>query len=205
MMVYQWYTPMVLPRFQRLPDPRRAEILAVARRHLARFGEAASYNQIIADAGISKTSAYLYFDGKADLVAEVRRELVERLAALIGPWRATGSVERFWAQLDAQSRTLHEHLVGHPEDLAVLAQRPGPDEAEPFDAWFAGLVDEGVALGVIRADLDRPLIVAATKALFRCLDERGIAALERGEPIDPEPGWQLLRGLWSPTKPRRRR
>lgn len=194
---------MVLPRFQRLPDPRRAEILAVARRHLARDGEAASYNQIIADAGISKTSAYLYFDGKADLVAEVRRELFERLAALLGAWQPTGSSARFWAQLDAQSRALQQHLAEHPEDLAILAQRPSPDEDEPFAAWFEGLVDEGLALGLIRGDLDKALILAATKALFRCLDERGIAALVRGEPLDLEPGWQLLRGLWS--APRRRR
>lgn len=194
---------MVLPRFQRLPDPRRAEILAVARRHLARDGEAASYNQIIADAGISKTSAYLYFDGKADLVAEVRRELFERLAALLGAWQPTGSSARFWARLDAQSRALQQHLAEHPEDLAILAQRPSPDEDEPFAAWFEGLVDEGLALGLIRGDLDKALILAATKALFRCLDERGIAALVRGEPLDLEPGWQLLRGLWS--APRRRR
>lgn len=202
-MVYHQCTPVVLPRFQRLPDPRRAEILAVARRHLARDGEAASYNQIIAEVGISKTSAYLYFDGKADLVAEVRRQLFERLAALLGPWRATGSVARFWAQLDAQSRALQQHLAEHPEELAILAQRPGPDEDEPFAAWFVGLVDEGLALGIIRSDLDKPLLLAATKSLFRCLDERGIAALVRGEALDREPGWQLLRGLWS--APGRRR
>lgn len=180
------------------------EILAVARRHLARDGELASYNQIIAEAGISKTSAYLYFDGKADLVAEVRRELFERLAALLGPWRATGSVARFWAQLDAQSRTLLQHLAEDREDLAILSQRGGPEEDEPFAAWFAGLVDEGIALGIIRSDLEQPLLLAATKALFRCLDERGIAALERGDALDLEPGWQLLRGLWSAPARRRR-
>ncbi len=196
---------MVLPRFQRLPASRRHEILAVAQGHLAREGEAASYNQIIADAGISKTTAYLYFDGKADLVGEVRRDLMERLAAVLGPWRPTGSEGRFWAQLEAQRATLHAHLAAHPDDVAILAQRPGADEVAVFDAWFDGLVDEGVALGVIRADVERPLLIAATRALFGCLDARALTAWERGERLDAEPGWQLLRGLWSPPRKARKR
>lgn len=196
---------MPSPRYGRLPPARRARILEVARRHLVHGADAASYNQIIADAGISKTTAYLYFDGKADLVAEVGRDLVERLGAVMGPWRAAGSARGFWRELADQSDALHRHLVANPDDLALLGQSLAAACPSPLDPWFAAMVDDGVALGVIRDDLPRPLLLAATIAVFRVADEHVLAAMMRGEPVDPEPGWLLLRGLWGTPGARARK
>jgi len=188
---------MPSPRFGRLPEERRARILGVARSHLARGADLAPYNLIIADAGISKTTAYLYFDGKGDLIAEVQRDLAERLSAVIGSWRPVRSVRTFWAQLRATSDALHRHLVEHPDDLALLGQGFGESDTKDSDAWFVAMLEDGVLHGVIRGDIDSGLLLAATRAVFREADKYVLAGLLRGSPIDPKPVWELLRGLWS--------
>jgi len=188
---------MPSPRFGRLPPERRIRILSVARIHLARGAELASYNRIIAEAGISKTTAYLYFDGKADLVAEVRRDLAERLSAVAGTWRPIRSVRGFWTQLRATSDALHRHLLEHPDDLALLGHGLGESERADSDAWFAAMLGDGIECGVIRGDLDRPLLLAATRAVFGVADSYVLAGLLSGAPVDPSPAWELLRGLWS--------
>lgn len=200
-MVYYQYT-MPSPRYGRLTPQRREQILEVARRHFAAGAEAASYNQIIADAGISKTTAYLYFDGKADLVAEVWRDLLTRLTEVMGPWRPAGSSRGFWRRLGTTSDRLRRHLVEHPDDLALLGQAVVVPEAATLDRWFAELVDDGVGLGIIRTAVPRPLLVAATIVVFRVADEHVLAAMLRGETGDVEPGLRLLRALWgaSPTR-----
>ncbi|MCL4554242.1 MAG: TetR/AcrR family transcriptional regulator [Actinobacteria bacterium] len=199
--VYHRFMPS--PRFSRLPPERRSKILAVAREHLARDGiEGASYNQIIANAEISKTTAYMYFDGKRDLAAEVVRDVYARLGEVMGPWRATESSDLFWEQLAVTSDALRRHLLAHPDDLALLAQ-PETVGVSELDVWFGQMLDDGIALGVIRTDVERPLLLAATVALFRVIDEWELAALSCGESIDPAPAWRLLRGLWaSPSSSR---
>lgn len=188
---------MPAPRYQRLPRERQAEILAVARRHFARDGaEGASYNKLIADAGISKTTAYLYFDGKDDLLAEVRRDLHARLAAVLGTWDEAAHADAFWAQLATASEALVRHLQSHPDDLALLQQpHQAPPELAP-ERWFDALLTNGCALGVIRREVPRLLLRSATMALFRALDEWALASLGRGEPVSFEGAWALLRGLW---------
>jgi AcrR family transcriptional regulator len=191
---------MPSPRFHRLAPERRAAILEVARRHFAAGVAAASYNQIIVDAGISKTTAYLYFDGKDDLVAEVWRELMARLGDVIGPWQPASSARTFWRRLSATSDALRRHLVAHPDDLALLGQPVVVPESATLEQWFVDLVEDGIALGIIRTSVSRPLLVAATVAVFRVADAQVIAAMLRGEPGDAAPGWALLRALWSTGK-----
>ncbi len=205
-MVYQWYT-MPSPRFWRLPVDRRAHILSVARRHIAVAGpEAASYNQIIADAGISKTSAYLYFDGKDDLVAEVQRDVMQRIADMLGTWRAARSARGFFAQLGESAERLQQHLAEHLDDLGVLGAagsmpQPYVDNSDP---WLDAMLEDGRRLGVVRSDIAPALMAAATRALLQVGDAFAIAALRRGDTPELAPLWSLLRGLWgTPTKERR--
>ncbi len=193
--MYYWYT-IALPRFRRLPQARRAEILAVARSHFARDGlERASYNQIMADAGFSKTSAYLYFDGKGNLIETVRVDLAMRLNALLEPFEPQRSKAAFWRALHAASERLRQHLADDAIDLALLrhfAESLGPDSSH---AWFEAVLTNATALGLVRKDVDRRLMLAATKALFHVIDREAIRALSSGEAVSPE-GWVLLRGLW---------
>ncbi|QSQ16063.1 TetR/AcrR family transcriptional regulator [Myxococcus landrumensis] len=199
-MVYQWYT-MPLPRFLRLPKERQREILAIARAHFARDGiEGASYNQIISDAGISKTAAYQYFDGKDDLAATVLAEVKARVLGVLGTWEAATSARAFWERLRLSSARLVDHLAKNPEDLALLGAAPGGAPDEVGLAWFEAVVDDGLRLGVIRNDVDRALLLGVTRAFFQAADAWALQGMHAGATVDTSLTWSLLEGLWSPRK-----
>ena len=181
-------------RFHNLSPERRAKILEVAAAHLARSGpEAASYNQIIAEAGISKTSAYLYFDGKDDLVAEVFREAMAEVAAQLGPWRPAPDAAAFWRQLREGSEALQRYLAARPEWVALLAHAPTLPSGDP---WLQAVVADGQALGVIRADIDRGLLLDATAGVLRAADAYVLRAWAVGGAPDLDAAGSLLAALW---------
>lgn len=187
---------MVLPRFERLAPERRAQLLAVAQRHLARDGRSgASYNQIIADAGLSKTSAYLYFDGREDLVRAVVGAVVARLEAVLGAWKPVTSEDAFWSELSAQSAALRNHLVTHADDLAMLATLE-PGEWPQAQVWLEAMLENGRAVGVVRADVPAPVMAGVTRAVFTTLDGLAVEALRAGVAVDEALGRTLLEGLW---------
>ncbi|WP_415960502.1 TetR/AcrR family transcriptional regulator [Streptomyces sp. 021-4] len=193
---------MPLPRFHRLADDRQRHILDVARGHFAQHGpDAASYNKIIESAGVSKTAAYQYFDGKDDLLATVLDGVRDRLLAALGPWEPAESGSAFRARLDDGSRALLAHLHEHPEDLALADLAIGRAGEAQWLGWFEAVVDDGQALGLIRTDLDRSLLVAATAAVMRAADTWTLARLRSGNGQDTAQiagqVWVLLAGLWN--------
>ncbi len=189
---------MPLPRFQRLPAKQQQHLLTKAREHLARDGEdAASYNAIIADAGISKTSAYLYFDGKADLVEEVVRRLLAQLEGVLGVWVPARTATTFWAALRASSKRLQDHVRARPVELAVLARCPQTVQRLATDGWFEALLRNGQELGVVRRDVDFGLLVKVTAAVFRTVDGVVLEAGLSGQQVKLRDSWALLVGLWS--------
>ncbi|MFJ3436963.1 TetR/AcrR family transcriptional regulator [Streptomyces cyaneofuscatus] len=193
---------MPLPRFHRLADDRRRHILDVARGHFAQHGpDAASYNKIIESAGVSKTAAYQYFDGKDDLLATVLDGVRDRLLAALGSWEPAESGSAFRARLDDGSRALLAHLHEHPEDLALADLAIGRAGEAQWLGWFEAVVDNGQALGLIRTDLDRSLLVAATAAVMRAADTWTLVRLRSGNGQDTAQiagqVWALLAGLWN--------
>lgn len=206
---------MPLPRFDRLPAERRELILGVARRHFAEHGtEGASYNKIIEAAGVSKTAAYHYFDGREDLLTAVLDGVLERLLDALGPWVPTRDEADFRSRFAGGSAALAAHLWGHPEDLALADAAIGRTHAGPWLAWFEALVTDGQRLGMIRTDVDHGLLVSVTAAVVRAADAWALARMT-GEPVLPEAAdfpdgeaseqlWCLLYGLWGgavPTAP----
>lgn len=185
---------MPLPRFHRLPAQRQRDILKVARAELARSGPAFSYAAVISRAGISKTCAYLYFDGKEDLSLAVQEDLVQRLREVVQPWTPAGSRVAFFQALKAASVRLHQHLLAHPDDVALLAQLPGLDSM--LAEWFSALVEDGVRLGLVSKAVPLELMVAATRAVVGAADRWALGRLQRGEPVDPCEAADLLKGLW---------
>ncbi|WP_214105204.1 TetR/AcrR family transcriptional regulator [Acrocarpospora catenulata] len=158
---------MPLPRFERLPADARAAILAVARAHFARDGkDAASFNQIIAEAGISKTSAYHYFDGKDDLFGAVVADAAARTLTALGPWTEVATADDLWDQVVAGTIRLTTHLREHPDDRAVLAGQPSSDSG----SWIHSLVANGLKIGLIAPSPSAELITLATKSIFDALD-----------------------------------
>ncbi|MEV7611583.1 TetR/AcrR family transcriptional regulator [Streptomyces sp. NPDC089799] len=187
---------MPLPRYHRLPADAQAAILAVARTHFARDGkDAASFNRIIAEAGISKTSAYHYFDGKDDLYAAVAEDVAARALAVLGPWKAVDTPAELLEQLTAGTRRLLGHLREHPADRALLAggrgrgQDPGP--------WVRDLVANGLRIGAIAADPDPELTTAATQGVFDALDGWALAHPDRPGDTVGDTLVLLLSRLWN--------
>ncbi|WP_433544177.1 TetR/AcrR family transcriptional regulator (plasmid) [Streptomyces sp. CA-294286] len=201
---------MPLPRFDRLPAGRQEQILAVARRQFAEHGaQSASYNRIIEAAGFSKSAAYHYFDGRQDLLRAVLDGVLGRLLDALGPWTGASDEAQFWSRLDAGAAALASHLLNHPDDLALAdAAVAHAREDGRWLGWFDALVSNGQELGVIRTDVDRELLVAATAAVVRTADAWALARAKTSpEPAGPLPEesgaqlWALLRGLWSETGP----
>ncbi|MFE2128594.1 TetR/AcrR family transcriptional regulator [Streptomyces amritsarensis] len=190
---------MPLPRFDRLPAERREHILGAARRHFAEHGaEGASYNKIIEAAGVSKTAAYHYFDGREDLLNAVLDGVLGRLLDALGPWEPARDEDDFTARFAAGSTALATHLGGHPDDLALADAAIGRTCGGPWLDWFGALAADGRRLGLIRADVDHDLMVSATAAVIRAADAWALARMTTA-PGTGDPGaqlWTLLCGLW---------
>ncbi|KAF0647648.1 MULTISPECIES: TetR/AcrR family transcriptional regulator [Streptomyces] len=223
---------MPLPRFHRLPAERRGLILEVARRFFAEHGaEGASYNRIIEAAGVSKTAAYHYFDGRDDLLATVLDGVLDRLLDALGPWHPARDGADFRARFAASSAVLAAHLRDHPDDLALADAAIGRAHGGAWLDWFDALVADGQRLGVIRTDVDRGLLVSATAAVIRAADTWALARMTTGGasaaadtagPAGPDAPdgpaetanlpegevfaqvWSLLSGLWGGAAPARR-
>ncbi|GLF95441.1 TetR/AcrR family transcriptional regulator [Streptomyces yaizuensis] len=188
-----------LPRFHRLPAERRQAILGVARRYFAEQGpEGASYNKIIEAAGMSKTAAYQYFDGRDDLLAAVLDDVLERLLAALGTWQPARDPAAFRAALETGTRALSAHLREHPDDLVLAGAAAARAGGTVWTGWFTSVVADGQRIGVIRTDVDRELLVAATESVLRAGDAWALAAwLRDGHEPDTRQVWELLHGLWS--------
>ncbi|WP_329093629.1 MULTISPECIES: TetR/AcrR family transcriptional regulator [unclassified Streptosporangium] len=172
---------MPLPRFDRLPADARASILTVARTHFARDGkDAASFNQIIAEAGISKTSAYHYFDGKDDLFGAVVADAGGRTLTALGPWADVATGDELWEQVAAGTTRLVAHLREHPDDRAVLAEQPYL--ARDSHSWIHRLVANGLRIGLIDPFPGVELTTVTTVGVFDALDTWALD--HPGEPGD---------------------
>ena len=185
---------MPLPRFDRLAPNVRAAILAVARTHFARDGkDAASFNQIIANSGISKTTAYHYFDGKDDLFAAVVADTVERTLAALGDWVDVTSADAMMKQVMDGTHRLVAHLREHPDDRAVLAAAP-PERRNP---WIEQLVENGLRIGLIDPYPDAELTAMATAAVISTVDAWALHHPHQLDDSLAQVLTLLLRRLWN--------
>ena len=116
---------MPLPRFQRLDPERRRIILDAAAREFAEHGfRGASYNGIIAQAGVSKGAMYYYFDDKVDLFLAVVSDAFGDLASSFGRFPEVDSPEPFWAALGDLFMDLWNAIAGDERALGI-AHRVG--------------------------------------------------------------------------------
>ena len=109
---------MPLPRFSRLPADEQRRILDAARAAFAAIGpDRATYADVIASTGISKSSAHNYFDGRDDLVDAVLDDVADRLGPRLEPGDPQSDAASFWAQFAAITARLEQHLATQPDDL----------------------------------------------------------------------------------------
>lgn len=174
-------------------DPgRRRRVLDVAREHFARFGfKHTRLDAVAEDAGCAKGALYLEFESKEALLLEVVREVLvdvaERYAADVGslpsPLERLRETVRFtYREMDREP--LFGRLMRDDPDLRVLRPEDAAHgqraQAEQQISMLRGWVEEGIAKGEIRDDVDveavpflvsvlravHPHVTAATGGLF---------------------------------------
>lgn len=193
-----------LERLEGLAPERRARLLDAAEAAFAGSGfSGASMNAILNEAAMSKGQAYYYVHDKADLYCAV----IERaLGGLIGRADFAGlaevsDVDTFWSGIHAAFERLSRIMIADPI-LAALGRTmyEGPQTEKALEAPLAQirkalerLVEQGQALGAVRSDMPRALIVDMVLAAARALD-RWFA--ENWDGLTPEAAGRLnLEGL----------
>ena len=151
-------------------DPtRRARILAAAKEHFARHGwKGTNLDAVAADAGCAKGALYLEFSDKQALLREVveqafagiRARFVEDVLTIASPLERLVGTLRF-AHRQWAAEPLFAKLLREDPDLRALgladdadAARAAKQQIDQLASW----VDEGIALGEIRPDVDRAAI-----------------------------------------------
>lgn len=159
-------------------DPaRRRRILDAAKRHFtARGFKGTNLDAIAAEAGCAKGALYLEFPDKRALL----REVVEETAKVVGARYAAEvlSIESPLERLVAALRFTYHQTAAEPIFAKLMREDPDlkilqtADEAETARAakaqvaMIASWVDDGIARGEIRPDVDRdaiPCVLAVLK------------------------------------------
>lgn len=174
---------MPLPRYEKMPEEKKNQILEAAAQEFAAHGyEKAVMNRILERAGISKGAAYYYFEDKADLIATVVRHYWMEFMGGPGAVIENYSAEDFWEKLG--------ELYLHPFDLIEVQpwllgfsravwelpekiRNSGPLGEIFTDAieWVRQFIRRGHELGVIRDDLPEDLLINVIMALDHVHDE----------------------------------
>jgi AcrR family transcriptional regulator len=178
---------MPLPRFQNLDADRRQSILAAAAEEFGTHGfAAASYNQIIERAGISKGAMYYYFADKDDLYRTVLETAISQWFDQIGRGFHAEDAEDFWrACEDMYARSLR-FMLADPRNAALcLAVTRARERMEAHPAllalhdqmrvWTHALLEHARAIGAVRTDVPADLMEQVALALIDAGD-RWLAA-----------------------------
>lgn len=152
-------------------DPaRRRRILDAAKRHFTQYGfKGTNLDAVASDAGCAKGALYLEFTDKeallrevmAEVLAAIRARFEAEVAALESPHARLVATLRFAFHTLQTEPILARLLRDDPELQALrpheLAAEQGPAvraQVDELGAW----VDEGMARGEIREDIDRDAI-----------------------------------------------
>jgi AcrR family transcriptional regulator len=199
---------MPRPRFLKLAPEKRASILDAAKAEFGQHGfDGASYNRIIAEAGLSKGAMYYYFDDKLDLYATVLEQANRQMMSATGfdeHWRPDGD---FWASVRELSTRAWTFTLEHPEianlfkGLGSLTRRDKREGrlAELFGQWrgmLVGLLQAGQAQGQVRDDISLELLVEVAMGLDEAMDLWLIEHLDQLADDPVEKVVDLILDLW---------
>jgi AcrR family transcriptional regulator len=150
-----------LLRQERSINTRRSILDAAARLLRDRQFESTTVEDICAEAGVGRSTFYLYFSTKDEILIALARATARGVANDVDNWNAAGTVdESVQIFIDALVR----RMEGVPKGLAAHVMRrvsaanvsPRPIAGDPvlFDDILAGIVRKGQATGDVRPDLD---------------------------------------------------
>lgn len=189
---------MPLPRFEKMPEDKKELILEAAAHEFATNGyEKTSLNRILERAGLSKGTAYYYFEDKEDLIATVVRHYW--LQFLDEPQSAisTCNAEDFWEKIEELYLHPYVDLENHPWMLGFgrsvwelpeemrLSGHLGKVFTEAME-WVRGLVEYGRETGAIRTDLPEELETELLMALDSVHDRWLLAHWQEMDKLDRE-------------------
>ncbi|MGW4399348.1 TetR/AcrR family transcriptional regulator [Amycolatopsis nivea] len=159
--------------WERLPEKRRAAVLAAAEAEFAARGfSGGSLNTICREAGVSKGSLFQYFADKADMYVHLAELASGRIRAAMEaeiaelPWDKdfAGALDRL---LDAWVRYFYDHPLERAMTAAANLE-PDPVARTPvreavnshYLAVLRPLVERAVAAGQLRADTDVEIVLS---------------------------------------------
>jgi AcrR family transcriptional regulator len=179
-----------------MPSDRRECLLTTAAQEFAAHGfEGASLNRILEAAQIGKSSAYYYFEDKADLFCTTVGYALERLQLAPTGDVFTGlTAATFWPTI----AEIHERALLRAQELPWLfgtlraAEHLAPESAQQPSlaelvrslaryqlTGMGAMVQRGQDLGLIRTDLPQELLVAWFRAIDAATDDWLTANLGR--------------------------
>ena len=179
---------MPFSRFAKMPSEKRERLLTIAAQEFAAHGfEAASFNRILEEAQIGKSSAYYYFEDKADLFCTVVNYCLDRLQLAPAHEALTSlTAETFWPAI----ADVHDQPLLYAQQQPWLfgavraAERLTPEslQREPLAQLTRSLtqymmtgigttIKRGQELGLIRTDLPNELLMAWFMAIDGASDD----------------------------------
>jgi AcrR family transcriptional regulator len=187
---------MPFSRFARMPNEKRERLMTIAAQEFAAHGfETASLNRILEEAQIGKSSAYYYFEDKADLFGTVVNYCLDHLQ-LAPASEALNSltVDTFWPAI----AEMHDKPLLHAQQQPWLfgavraAERLTPEslQRESLAQLTSSLsrymmtgigttIIRGQVLGLIRTDLPNELLIAWFRAIDSSSDDWLLAHLDQ--------------------------
>jgi AcrR family transcriptional regulator len=185
---------MPFSRFANMPGAKRERLLTCAAQEFAAYGfEGASLNRILEAAQIGKSSAYYYFEDKADLFGTTVAYCVERLH-LAPPIEGLTALtaEAFWPTVTEMHTQPLLHAQQHPWlfRAARAVERLTPESlqqeslgqlASHLMQGMHTLIERGQNLGLIRTDVPQDLLVTWFRAIDGASDDWLLARLDQLE------------------------
>lgn len=214
----QSFVPLVQPvvqapvprqSFARLPPKRRAEILALAATEFAAHGyHGTSYNRLLARLGLGKSSAYHYFEDKADLLrtAVMDRYLTffEGVVRLRRPARSAD----FWAFVEGVNLRGFRFMLDDPTSAALMdcLRREAPRFEQVLaddqllaavDHYHRDLLSLGQQLGAVRTDAPLEHLSFLSRTLASASDLAFVSEVRRDGPAKVSRRLRALAAQWT--------
>ncbi|MDI9894926.1 MULTISPECIES: TetR/AcrR family transcriptional regulator [Nocardiaceae] len=182
------------PAVQARLDAGREKLFAAAIEVLSTHGYAGlSIASVAAAAGVSAGSVYTHFEGKADLVVAIFREVCGREVAAVVAVAGYGSTaERVTAVVETfagralKNRTMAYALLAEPVDPAVDAERL------VFRRKFTEAFADAIAAGIAAGEIPEQDAAISAAGLVGAVGEVLVGPLSSHESKDPVPGLVAL-------------
>ena len=182
------------PAVQARLDAGREKLFAAAIEVLSTQGHAGlSIASVAAAAGVSAGSVYTHFEGKADLVVAIFREVCGREVAAVVAVAGHGSTaERVTAVVETfagralKNRTMAYALLAEPVDPAVDAERL------VFRRKFTEAFADAIAAGIAAGEIPEQDAAISAAGLVGAVGEVLVGPLSSHESKDPVPGLVAL-------------